>query len=41
MRMVNMEQNTTLFKQETEQILASIISNNSSNTTPSNTTKSY
>jgi hypothetical protein len=40
MRMVNMEQNTTLFKQETEQILASIISNNS-NTTPSNTTKSY
>lgn len=39
-RMVSMEQNTTLFKQETEQILASIISNNST-TTPSNTTKSY
>jgi molecular chaperone DnaK (HSP70) len=27
MRMVNMEQNTTLFKEETEQILSSIISN--------------
>jgi hypothetical protein len=41
MRMVNMEQNTTLFKQETEQILASIISNNNT-TSPSNTnTKSY
>lgn len=39
MRMVNMEQNTTLFKQETEQILASIISNGNA---PSNTnTKSY
>ncbi len=40
MRMVNMEQNTTLFKQETEQILASIISNNNT-TAPANTTKSY
>lgn len=39
MRMVNMEQNTTLFKEETEQILASIISNTN---TPANTnTKSY
>lgn len=40
LRMVNMEQNTTLLKEETEQILASIISN--TNTTPVNTgTKSY
>ncbi len=39
MRMVNMEQNTTLLKEETEQILASIISNS---TTPVNAgTKSY
>lgn len=39
MRMVNMEQNTTLLKEETEQILASIISNRN---TPANTnTKSY
>lgn len=38
MRMVNMEQNTTLFKEETEQILASIIANG---TTPANTRKSY
>ncbi len=37
MRMVNMEQNTTLLKEETEQILASIISNSNS---PANT-KSY
>lgn len=40
LRMVNMEQNTTLLKEETEQILASIISN--TNTTPVNAgTKSY
>ena len=39
LRMVNMEQNTTLLKEETEQILASIISNSN---TPVNTgTKSY
>lgn len=39
LRMVNMEQNTTQFKEETEQILASIIS---SGNTPVNTnTKSY
>ena len=39
LRMVNMEQNTTLLKEETEQILASIISNTSA---PGNTgTKSY
>lgn len=39
LRMVNMEQNNTLLKQETEQILASIIS---TSTTPGNTgTKSY
>lgn len=37
LRMVNMEQNTSLFKEETEQILASIISN-----TPASTnTRSY
>jgi len=39
MRMVNMEQNTTLLKEETEQILASIISN--SNTPVNTNTKSY
>jgi hypothetical protein len=39
MRMVNMEQNTTLLKEETEQILASIISN--SNTPANAGTKSY
>jgi GTPase SAR1 family protein len=39
MRMVNMEQNTTLFKEETEQILSSIISNTN---TPANAgTKSF
>lgn len=40
LRMVNMEQNTTLLKEETEQILASIISNTNA---PANTngTKSY
>lgn len=39
LRMVNMEQNTTQFKEETEQILASIISNTNA---PGNTgTKSY
>jgi hypothetical protein len=39
MRMVNMEQNTTLLKEETEQILASIITN--SNTPVNTNTKSY
>lgn len=39
LRMVNMEQNTTQFKEETEQILASIISN--SNTPVNTNTKSY
>lgn len=38
LRMVNMEQNTSIFKEETEQILASIISNG---TTPTNAGKSY
>lgn len=38
LRMVNMEQNTTQFKEETEQILASIISSAPANT---NGTKSY
>lgn len=41
MRMVNMEQNTTLFKQETEQILASIISNNNTTSLSNTNTKSY
>jgi hypothetical protein len=36
-RLTGLEQNTTVFKQETEQILASIISNGS----PTNTSKSY
>lgn len=36
-RLTSIEQNTTVFKQETEQILASIISNN----TPANTNKNY
>jgi GTPase SAR1 family protein len=39
MRMVNMEQNTTLLKEETEQILSSIISN--TNTPATAGTKSY
>lgn len=38
LRMVNMEQNTSILKEETEQILASIISNG---TSPANTGKSY
>src|SRR5690606_28677982 len=37
LRMVNMEQNTSLFKEETEQIRASIISN----TAASTNTRSY
>lgn len=39
LRMVNMEQNTTLLKEETEQILTSIITN--SNTPVNTNTKSY
>jgi hypothetical protein len=39
LRMVNMEQNTTLLKEETEQILTSIIAN--SNTPVNTNTKSY
>jgi hypothetical protein len=38
LRLVNMEQNTSIFKEETEQILASIISNGAA---PINTGKSY